>query len=142
MFACTKFRRYRSRGIGVRARKPPQKFGEKRSHSKNITKIFCTVIYLKIPFIPANPLLAAMKIFFRNILRSSLKWHTTKKKLHHIYYCDVQTMQTNLRCANIICEISPKKKLWLLNWIPPKDLEKSTRLVNTVFDLTGSRFEL
>ena len=126
MFACTKFRRKRSRDIGFRARKPPQKFGVKEVAFKKYPKKYFTRLCIsRYSFIPTNPW-AALRIFFffQNIVRSSPERHTTKNnktKLHHMCYCDVQTMQAKFAR---FCQ----KKLWLLKWTP-KDLEKSTRLI-------------
>ena len=113
MFACTKFRRNRSRDIDFRARKPPQKFDVKEVAFSQYHKKYFTRLYIsRSLFILTNPLLAAMRIFsffFQNNVRSSSKRIPPKKtKLHHMCYCDIQTMQTKFArfCQN---------KLWILN---------------------------
>ena len=63
---CTKFRGNRSRDFGFRSRKPPRKFGVKSGLSqkrliKNGKKYFIGLYVLRYPFIPTNPLLAAMR---------------------------------------------------------------------------------
>ena len=63
----TKFRGNRSRDFGFRTQKPPRKFGVKSSLSqkrlKYGKKYFIWLYVLKYPFIPTNPLLAAMRFF-------------------------------------------------------------------------------
>ena len=129
MFACTKFRRNSSHDIGFRTRKPPQKFGVKQVALKNITKMFHTVTYLKIPFYSHQSTFGRDEDFFLflNIVRSSPKRHTTEEKKavgkQNCIVCAIakyKQCKQNLRCtnnANKIREISPKKVLvkWLLN---------------------------
>ena len=111
MFACTKFWRSRSRDISFRARKPPQKFGvEEVAFSKYHKKYFTWLYISRSPFIPTNPLLAAMRIFsffFQNNVRSSPNGIPPKKtKLHQMCY-----IATSRFC---------QKKLWILNWTPQR----------------------
>ena len=65
LYVCTKFRGNRSRDFGFRTRKPPRKFGVKRGLSqkrlKYGKKYFIWLYVLRYPFIPTNPLLAAMR---------------------------------------------------------------------------------
>ena len=68
LYVCTKFRGNRSRDFGFRTRKPPRKFGVKSGLSqkrfKYGKKYFTWLYVLRYPFIPTNPLLAAMRFFF------------------------------------------------------------------------------
>ena len=65
LYACTKFWGNRSRDFGFRARKPPRKFGVKSGLSqkrlKYGKKYFIGLYASRYPFIPTNPLLAAMR---------------------------------------------------------------------------------
>ena len=65
LYVCTKFRGNRSRNFGFRTRKPPRKFGVKSGLSqkrlKNDKKYFMGLYVSRYPFIPTNPLLAAMR---------------------------------------------------------------------------------
>ena len=119
MFACTKFRRNRSRVIGFRTRKPPQKFDVKEVAFNKYHKKYFTRLYIsRSPFIPTNPLLVAMGIFpfSSKITYAHLPNGIPPKKqnkLHHMCYCDAQTMQTKFAR---FCQ----KKLWMLNWTPQR----------------------
>ena len=83
LYVCTKFRGSRLRDFGFRTRKPARKFGVKSDLSqkrlKYGKKYFIWLYVSKYPFIPTNPLLAAMRFiffsffFFLNFLRSSPK---------------------------------------------------------------------
>ena len=68
LYVCTKFRGNRSRDFGFRTRKLPRKFGVKSGLSqkrlKYGKKYFMWLYVSRHPFIPTNPLLAAMFIFF------------------------------------------------------------------------------
>ena len=97
MFACTKFPQNKTRGLGFRARKPRDLGHENRLKSlrergriqktpqKKISHIDISYIsrYISIyPFIPTNPLLAAIRIFsffFQTIVRSSPIRHAKEK---------------------------------------------------------------
>ena len=65
LYICTKFRGNRSRDFGFRTRKPPRKFGVKSGLSqkrlKYGKKYFSWLYVSRYPFIPPNPLLAAMR---------------------------------------------------------------------------------
>ena len=65
MYVCTQFRGNRSRDFGFRTRKPPRKFGVKSGLSqkrlKYGKKYFIWLYVSRYPFIPTNPLLAAMR---------------------------------------------------------------------------------
>ena len=65
LHVCTKFRGNRSRDFGFRTRKPPRKFGVKSGFSqkrlKHGKKYFIGLYVSRYPFIPTNPLLAAMR---------------------------------------------------------------------------------
>ena len=65
LYVCTKFRGNRLRDFGFRTRKPPQKFGVKSGFSqkrlKYGKKYFIGLYVSRYPFIPTNPLLAAMR---------------------------------------------------------------------------------
>ena len=65
LYVCTQFRGNRSRDFGFRTRKPPRKFGVKSGLSqkrlKYCKKYFIWLYVSRYPFIPTNPLLAAMK---------------------------------------------------------------------------------
>ena len=65
LYVCTQFRGNRSRDFGFRTRKPPRKFGVKSGLSqkrlKYGKKYFIGLYVSRYPFIPANPLLAAMR---------------------------------------------------------------------------------
>ena len=67
LYVCTKFLGNSSRDFGFRTRKPPRKFGVKRGldqkRLKYGKKYFIGLYVLRYPFIPTNPLLAAMKFF-------------------------------------------------------------------------------
>ena len=67
LYVCTKFRGNRSCDFGFRTRKP-SKFGVKSGLSqkrlKYGKKYFIWLYVLRYPFIPTNPLLAAMSFFF------------------------------------------------------------------------------
>ena len=82
LYVCTKFRGNRSRDFGFRTRKPPRKFGVKSGLSqkrlKYGKKYFIGLYVSRYPFIPTNPLLAAMRFisffsffFFLIFVRSS-----------------------------------------------------------------------
>ena len=84
LYVCTQFRGNRSRDFGFRIRKPPRKFGVKSGLSqkrlKYGKKYFIGLYVSRYPFIPTNPLLAAMRFisffsffFFLNFVRSSPK---------------------------------------------------------------------
>ena len=64
-YVCTQFRGNRLRDFGFRTRKPPSKFGVKSGLSqkrlKYGKKYFIWLYVSRYPFIPANPLLAAMR---------------------------------------------------------------------------------
>ena len=65
LYACTQFWGNRSREFGSRTRKPPRKFGVKSGFSqkrlKYGKKYFIGLYVSRYPFIPTNPLLAAMR---------------------------------------------------------------------------------
>ena len=67
LYVCTKFRGNRLCDFGFRTRKPPRKFGLKSGLSqkrlKYSKKYFLWLYILRYPFIPTNPLLAAMRFF-------------------------------------------------------------------------------
>ena len=82
LYVCTKLRGNRSRDFGFRTRKPPRKFGVKSDLSQKRLrygkKYFIGLYVSRYPFIPTNPLLAAMRFisffsffFFQNFVRSS-----------------------------------------------------------------------
>ena len=84
LYVCTKFRGNRSRDFGFRTRKPPRKFGVKSGLSqkrfKYGKKYFIGLYVSRYPFIPTNPLLAAMRFisffflfFYLIFVRSSPK---------------------------------------------------------------------
>ena len=85
LYVCTKFRGNTSRDFGFRTRKPPRKFGVKSGLSqkrlKYGKKYFIGLYVSRYPFIPTNPLLAAMRFisffflffFFLIFVRSSSK---------------------------------------------------------------------
>ena len=66
LYVCTQFRGNRSRDFGFRTRKPPRKFGVKSGLSqkrlKYGKKYFIGWYVSRYPFIPTNPLLAAMRL--------------------------------------------------------------------------------
>ena len=83
---CTKIRGNKSRDFGFRTRKPLQKFGVKSSliqRRLKYTKQYFTRLYiLRYPFIPTNPLLAAMRsisFFSSSILYALLLNHKISK---------------------------------------------------------------
>ena len=65
LYVCTKLRGNRSRHFGFRTRKPARKFGVKSGLSqkrlKYGKKYFIWLYVSRYPFIPTNPLLAAMR---------------------------------------------------------------------------------
>ena len=65
LYVCTKFRGNKSRDFGFRTRKPPHKFGIKSDLSQKRLrygkKYFIWLYVSRHPFIPTNPLLAAMR---------------------------------------------------------------------------------
>ena len=65
LYVCTKFRGNRSRDFGFGTQKPPNKFGVKSGLSqkrlKYGKKYFIWLYVSRYPFIPTNPLLAAMR---------------------------------------------------------------------------------
>ena len=67
LYVCTTFRGNTSRDFGFRIRKPPRKFGVKSGLSQKRLKCgkkyFICLYVLRYPFIPTNPLLAAMRFF-------------------------------------------------------------------------------
>ena len=66
-YVCTKFRGNRSRDFGFMTRKPPRKFvvksGRSQKRLKYGKKYFSWLYVLRYPFIPTNPLSAAMRFF-------------------------------------------------------------------------------
>ena len=68
LYVCTKFQGNRSRDFGFRTRKPPRKFGVKSGLSqkrlKYGKKYFIWLYVSRYPFIPTNPLLAAMRFIY------------------------------------------------------------------------------
>ena len=66
-YVCTNFRGNQSRDFGFMTRKPPRKFGVKSGLSqkrlKYGKKYFSWLYVLRYPFIPTNPLSAAMRFF-------------------------------------------------------------------------------
>ena len=89
LYVWTKFRGNRSRDFGFRTRKPPHKFGVKSGLSqkrlKYGKKYFIGLYVSRYPFIPTNPLLAAMRFisfffpFFSWFLYALLLNHNTSK---------------------------------------------------------------
>ena len=88
LYVCTKFRGNRSRDFGFRIQKPARKFGVKSGLSqkrlKYGKKYFIWLYVSRYPFIPTNPILAAMRFisffffffsffFFLIFVRSSPK---------------------------------------------------------------------
>ena len=83
LYVCTKFRGNKLRDFGFRTRKPRRKFGVKSGFSqkrlKYGKKYFIWLYVSRYPFIPTNPLLAAMRFisfffsffFFLIFVRSS-----------------------------------------------------------------------
>ena len=65
LYVCTIFRSNRSRDFGFRTQKPPRKFGVKCGLSQKLLKYskkyFIWLYVSRYPFIPTNPLLAAMR---------------------------------------------------------------------------------
>ena len=65
LYVCTQFRGNRSRDFGFRTRKPPGKFGIENGFSQKRLrygkKYFIWLYVSRYPFIPTNPLLAAMR---------------------------------------------------------------------------------
>ena len=65
LYVCTQFRGNKSRDFSFRTRKPPRKFGVKSGFSqkrlKYGKKYFIGLYVSRYPFIPTNPLLAAMR---------------------------------------------------------------------------------
>ena len=65
LYVCTQFRGNRSCDFGFRTRKPPRKFGVNSGFSqkrlKYGKKYFIGFYVSRYPFIPTNPLLAAMR---------------------------------------------------------------------------------
>ena len=93
-----------------------------------LQKKYFTQLYIpRYPFIPTNPLLAAMSFvfsfFFQNIVRLfPTRLNTYKKNCIKCAIATYEHCKQSLRCtnnANKIREISPKK-FWLLSWTPPK----------------------
>ena len=68
LYVCTQFRGNKSRDFGFRTQKPSRKFGVKSGLSQKRLKYgkkYSIWLYvLRYPFIPTNPLLAAMSFFF------------------------------------------------------------------------------
>ena len=68
LYVCTIFRGNRSRDFGFRTRKPPRKFGVNSGLSqkrlKYGKKYFIWLYVSRYPFIPTNPLLAAMRFIY------------------------------------------------------------------------------
>ena len=68
LYVCTQFRGNRSRDFGFRTRKLPRKFGVKSGLSqkrlKYGKKYFIWLYVSRCPFIPINPLFAAMRFIF------------------------------------------------------------------------------
>ena len=68
LYVCTKFRGNRSRDFGFRTQKPPRKFDLKsdliQKRLKYGKKYFTRLYVLRHPFIPSNPILAAMRFSF------------------------------------------------------------------------------
>ena len=112
LHTCTKFRGKRLRDFDFRTRKPPRKFDVKSGLSQKRLeygkKYFTQLHVLRYPFIPTNPLLAAMRfflfspsfsfffpffscIFFLNLVRpSSPKPHNIENQ----FLCKVVELQT------------------------------------------------
>ena len=65
LYVRTKFRGNRSRDFGFRTRKPPRKFGVKSGFSQKLLKYgkkcFIGLHVSRYPFIPTNPVLAALR---------------------------------------------------------------------------------
>ena len=65
LYVCIEFRGNRSRDFGFRTQKPPRKFyvksGLSQKRLKYGKKYFTCLYVLRYPFIPTNPLLAAMR---------------------------------------------------------------------------------
>ena len=101
LHVCAQFRGNRSRDFGFRTRKPHRKFGVKSGLSqkrlKYGKKYFIGLYVSRYPFIPTNPLLAAMRFisffflfFFLNFVRSS----SPKPQHIEIYFsCKVVKLQ-------------------------------------------------
>ena len=102
---------------------------------KKCRKKYFTQLYIsRYPFIPTNPLLAAMSFFFRfssKILYADfLNGSTSKKKLHQMCYCDVRILQTKSTMYKQCKQNSRNfaKKVLVIKLDPPKDFDKLTRL--------------
>ena len=101
LYVCTKFRGNRSRDFGFRTRKPPRKFGVKsglcQKRLKLGKKYFIGLYVSRYPFIPTNPLLAAMRFisfffsffFFLIFVRSSSK----PQNMEIYFLCKVVELQ-------------------------------------------------
>ena len=106
-----------------------------------LQKKYFTQLYIpRYPFIPTNPLLAAMSFvfsfFFQNIVRLfPTRLNTYKKKLHQMCYCDVRTLQTKSTMYKQCKQNSRNfaKKVLVIKLDPPKDFDKSTRLILIIF---------
>ena len=108
----------------------PKKFTTKEITFQKIPqKIFTRLYFSKYPFIPTNPLLAAMSFlnfFFQNTVRLISERHSTEK---NPAVSNVLLRRTNN--ANKIRDISPKK-FWLLSWTSQRLQE-----INTPVSLGG-----
>ena len=130
LYVCTTFRGNWSHDFGFRTRKPPRRFGVESGLSQKwleYGKIYFTWLYvLRHPFIPTNPLLAAMSFFFPffsfffflNFVRSS------SPKPQHIeiqFLCKVVELQTPFFLPKFLGQLhreppqkwGPKKSIFL-----------------------------
>ena len=84
--------------LELESKNRPKSLAWKRSHLKNTSKIFHSVIFLKIPFYSHQPTFGRNEFFFpfpKYWTLNFLNGITPKKtKLHQMCYCDVQTFQT------------------------------------------------
>ena len=103
-------------------------------------QLFHTIMFLKIHFHPHQPTFGLHEFLFfpfssknQNTVRSFLKRLNTEKKKRKKTASNVLLRRTNN--AYEIRKISPKK-FWFLQVGPPKDFEKSTRLIRTLFIAT------
>ena len=163
-YVCTKFRGNRSRDFGFMTRKPPRKFGVKSGLSqkrlKYGKKYFSWLYVLRYPFIPTNPLSAAMRFFsyffpffsfffpffsfffFLNLVRSS---SPKPQHIEILFLCEVVEVHTQLCLLKFFLgqlpretppKWGPKKSIfWTAQARVPVFLDISRYLRDKYFDI-------
>ena len=118
LYVCTQFRGNRSRDFGFRTRKPPRKFGVKSGLSQKRLqygiKYFILLYVSRYPFIPTNPLLAAIRC---------ISFFFSSKILYALLLLNHNTSKSTFCVKLLSCKRNffSRNFLGQLHWNPPKN---------------------